>query len=116
MTKNKFDPVYNISKKAKPIKENANVKKQIFSWLKQYYPTATVDKNWGNALQRSGRPDLEITYAKKLFLCELKSPTGGLSALQKLRIKNNPSIAVADSLESFIIQFNHYFNQIDIKD
>lgn len=115
MQKSKFDPAKLVQQKHKNISENGTVKKQIMTWLKDNYREATVDKNWGNALQRGGRPDLEITYAKRVFFCELKSPTGKLSTLQQLRIKNNPSIAVADSLESFIRQFNAYFTSEDIK-
>lgn len=86
--------------------ENTVLKKSIIKYLK------TIDedlidwhKTWGNAVEKSGRPDINIRYKGQTYYFELKDPNGDLDTVQKETYKKYKRIGVPvyviDNIEDF---------------
>ena len=86
--------------------ENTVLKKSIYRYLKKFDENEIeVIKTWGNAVEKSGRPDLSILYKGQTHYVELKDPLGELSAIQKRTIERYNNIGVPVYVVSSLKEF-----------
>lgn len=86
--------------------ENTVLKKSIYRYLDKFdKESIEVIKTWGNAVEKSGRPDLSILYKGQTHYIELKDPLGELSAIQKRTIERYRNIGVPVYVVSSLKEF-----------
>ena len=89
-------------------RERQQVVEKIVDFLKENTDKNKIEifKNWGSAIGKSGRPDLEIVYNGNTWYIEAKDPKGKLSSVQTVRIERfkaaGVTVYVIDSKERFI--------------
>ena len=97
-------------------RENDGVLKDIKKWIEKNLPkdTYVFYKNWGGGFNKSGRPDIEITYRGQVNYWELKDEDGTLSTLQIECIaaykRASKIVYVTNSLIEFLTVWKRIYN------